>query len=155
MEPMLFLIVLIMFWTPAVFILLVALLNYKSKRLRKNLLISSLVIFLIPFLMILGSRIEGKIEISSIDGTYYGKDDQSNTIKVVIMTNNVFLIQVENCDDANKVGSWQYAREFDGFLFHLDSNKIHIGKNYKDELILESDIVTDCCNLTEVELSEK
>lgn len=155
MEPILFFITIIIFWTPALYLLIIGLMTFKSKLLRKTLLILSLVTFSIPFLIILVDRIDEKIKISNLKGTYFAKDDQSNTITVEIKSNNQFLIQVENCYEANRSGSWQYAKEYEAFLYDLDSNNISFQKNNEGKLILNSDIKTDCCNLSELILSEK
>ena len=115
----------------------------------------SLISFLIPWLLMLGVRIKEKVEIYNFAGTYLGVDRKSNHITVEIKSNREFKIRVDNCNEANDSGSWKYVKEYDAFLFSTRINEISINYNYMGELILNSNIVTDCCELKNVKLSKK
>jgi hypothetical protein len=152
MEPMTFFFYAIIFWVTSVLFLVLGLLSFKMMAVKKTLLYLSLVLFLIPWLLVLVNKIDDKIKTINIAGTYIGKDISSKKITVEIKSNNRFNIQVDECQKANRSGTWQYVSEYDAFLFYLENNKINIEKNLNGEYILISDITTDCCNLKEISL---
>jgi len=153
MEPMLFFVVITIFWIPSVILLLVGLLSFKLKKLRKVLLILSLISFSIPWIIMGGIRVAGKIEESSYKGVYVGKDNNSNAVIVDIKDDKEFTISVENCEDAGTEGSWRYIADLDAIECYVETSRVSIYKNYKGELVLNSDVEIDCSELIEVELS--
>jgi hypothetical protein len=54
----------------------------------------------------------------------------------------------------NISGSWDYDNEY-GFTFYSENNEISIDENDMGGLILNSNILTNCCNLKEVKLIKK
>lgn len=152
MEPMVFSVFVVLFWTPAVVLLLIGLINYKKKQLRKGLILVSLLLFSGPFVLVLLTRINHYSEKYSFTGMYSGIDQFSNTITLEIRDNNTFQLTVDECASANKKGSWRYDKELNMTWLNADNFDISVQKDYNGGMTFYSDIHTDCCNLREIDL---
>ncbi len=145
----------VIFWIPALILLIIGLLVYKKKELRKLLLTLALISFSIPWVLSIGSRIGGQITQWGFQGTYVGQDSLANKITVVI-EDRKFNLSVENCEESSITGSYSYSNSYDAFMFYAEKKcNISVYENYKGELMLTSDLKTSCANLNEVELHKK
>jgi hypothetical protein len=153
MELMVFFVIYLIFWIPSILLLLVGLLSFKLKKLRKVLLILSLISFSIPWILMGVMWVADIVEENSYEGIYVGIDNNLNKVVVEIKDNKEFTILVENCEDAGTGGSWRYVSDIDALECYVETNRVSMYKNYKGELVLNSDVEIDCSELIEVELS--
>jgi 4-amino-4-deoxy-L-arabinose transferase-like glycosyltransferase len=155
MEPMTFLIFAFLFWTPALVLFISGLLSYKKKTLRNILLTLALISFSIPWLLIIGTRIDGQITQSNFEGTYVGQDSLSNHIQVEIKENS-FKVFVDNCDEAFINGHYNYVRDYDAFLFYTDNQdcNLSINERYDGEVFLNCDKTFNCTDLSHIRLTK-
>lgn len=154
MEPMLFSVIVVLFWTPALILLLIGLISYKKKQLRKTLLLLALFGFAIPFFFVLLTKINSYFEKRSFPGIYSGKDEYANNITLEIRDNNTFQLTVYDCTVANKKGSWLYDKEMNMLWLYSENFDISVYKDHSGALTFYSDIKTDCCDLKEIDLKK-
>lgn len=152
MEPMLFSMLIIMFWSPALLLLVAGLISIRLKRLRNILLILSLVCFSIPWLMVAGVRINGYIQVMKFKGSYIGIDKFSHEVHVEFGNDKSFRLTVDGCEVANDEGHWQYDREMDYFWIYADNAQIELYQDFRGGMTLTSSIITDCTELKDIHL---
>jgi hypothetical protein len=155
MEPIVFFIFIVIFWIPSVFLLVIGLVFHKRKSLSKQLYISSIVAFSIPWLIILGTRINEEFKIYNVLGSYSGKDKFSNNIKFEIKRNNECSLTLDHCEISKISGNWQYVSEYDNFLFYMDIVEISFADIDKGEIILNSLNDSFCLPMNEVILKKE
>ena len=150
MDPMLFSVIAFLFWTPAVLCFFLAI--FSNKKNRKPFFILSLISFLFPFGISTITRINHQIIIYDFQGTYTGIDSLSHTITVEIESDNKFMIIIDDCEEYNTGGAYEYLAEYDAFLFYTNNEyNVQINTN---NMVLQTDIITVCCNLKNVKLTK-
>ena len=152
MEPMLFSIVLLFFYVPAITLLIVGLIFYRKKLFRKTVIILGLVCLCMPWLIVGVIDVNDSLTIKSFQGVYTGKDQNLNTVNVNINDDETFNIKIGNCNEPKVTGTYQYVSDYDAFLFYGDNCKISIHENLKAELLLNCEKENSCYNLDDVKL---
>ncbi|MDJ1473786.1 hypothetical protein QNI19_37465 [Cytophagaceae bacterium DM2B3-1] len=155
MEFMLLSALMVLCWVPSAILLVAGLLSFRLKQTRKVLLRLSAVSFSIPFILILGTRVNALYQEKSFEGTYLGKDSHSNPVIVEISKKGRFTISIENLKQDTIKGSWHYSRDYDAYLFSAENHSVSINENGQGELTLNSDIKTDCCEIDNITLQEE
>lgn len=152
MDTLAFSLFTIPFWVIGIIFLFSALLTKK----RKKSLISALICFCIPLVLVLGIDIDEQIEIYSFNGTYIGTDSLSNTVNIEIKNSEEIEISIKPCSKNIIKGTWTYVQDYDACLFYMDDKDIDIsfGEYYRGGYRLKSNIKNECMNLTNVHLEK-
>jgi hypothetical protein len=154
MEPILFTIILLLFYIPAVIYLFVGLIFYRKKLFRKTVKIWGLVCLCILWLLVGTIKIKDNFTTNHFHGIYLGEDSYKNLVTVKINNDESFKIMVDNCNEPNITGTYQYVSDYEAFLFYGNDCDVSIHENYKQELLLNCKKDNSCYNLVDVKLSK-
>ncbi len=152
MESLVFFLYFLAFGTPALVILVVAIMTLFIKGFRNSrfLFLSSFILFGISFFMILLEKISDEKAKYDFKGDY-NLINHSFEAQLHIKDNE-FEINVNK--DTIITGSWSYYYEEDAFLTYGDSCKIEIHPIDDDFVIIYSDVIYKGDSLKEIQFEK-
>lgn len=151
MEPLLFSAIIFLCWIPSIALLILGIIRFFSTKKNINWYIKlSIVCFFIPWVLVLGTRIDEFITKERFAGTYHGIDKTNTPLNVKIY-DDTFLIITRNPYDSIE-GNYYYSKNYDAFLFQSDEHNISINQDYEGKYYLYCNEGPNCYNINEVEL---
>jgi hypothetical protein len=138
--------VILIFTVPSIVcILMGSVLLLKKKSSWKLMFAIGFVGLAFPWILFNTSSIFGH---NKFIGEYHAVDEFDNQIEIELRRNVDFQINVKPCSINTIHGTWEYIDEFASILIYVDGYDVEFYLNRDDEYELESDISSECCNLT-------
>jgi len=119
----------------------------KNKKSGKYTVMMGVIGLGIPWIIFYSSELEGQYKYI---GEYYTTDRYDNQIKIDLRRNGDFQIEISPCMTDTIIGSWEYIDEFASILVYVKEYDVDFYIYDNDEIMLTSDIFSDCCDLTEL-----
>ncbi|MFY0673508.1 MAG: hypothetical protein JXQ87_08885 [Bacteroidia bacterium] len=104
-----------------------------------------------PWVLFNASSIFGR---NKFIGEFHAVDEFENQIEIEFRRNGDFQINVSPCSIKTIGGTWEYIDEFASTLVYVDGYDVKFYLNRDDEYELESDIFSECCNLTKLKVEK-
>lgn len=144
--------VILIFTVPSIVcILLGSVLLLKKKGSWKLMFAIGFVGLAFPWILFNTSSIFGP---NKFIGEYHAVDEFDNQIEIELRRNGDFQINVTPCSINTINGTWEYIDEFASILIYVDGYDFEFYLNRADEYELESDIFSECCNLTRLKVEK-
>ncbi|MDB4835415.1 hypothetical protein OAH12_02390 [Cyclobacteriaceae bacterium] len=153
MESFTFFTFLVVFGTLSFPLFILSLILIRKKKATKTLLISGLTLICIPVTILIGVKVNDKIDSYYFQGEYEGKICNSN-VEISIDSKEFFITISGNSNEELK-GVWHYSNDFDAYFFTLPNNKINVHKEYDGTLIIQTDLYINNCKLNDFTVLKK
>ena len=124
----------------------------KKKRIGIAILLIGLIGLSMPWIIFNFFDFTGKLKYI---GEYHGTDRYKNEIEIEIKRSGEFIINVSPCDLKPINGTWQYIKEFASIWVYVDNHEIDFYIKDNGEIRFNSDILSNSCDLTELDIEEK